>query len=379
MRFCKKCLLPDTKPDLIFYDNVCAACINYEKRKQIDWNKRKQELIEILAKYRSKDNSNWDCIIPISGGKDSTYQVIRIKELGLNPLCVVVTTCHLTPIGRKNIDNIKSLNVDVLEFTNKRDIRKKLNAYCLKEIGDISWPEHVSIFTIPIRVSVNYNIPLIIWGECSQNEYGGPAASSDNNILNRRWLEEFGGLIGLRVEDILELTDIARKDAISYVYPNDVDIQRVGVTGIFLGYYMPWSGLTNSIISQCHGFSTSELIVEGSPSNYENLDNYQTGIHDYFKYLKFGFDRNIDIVSTLIRRGILTRDDSIMCIKHLEGKFPWKRLGKPIDEILNNIGVTVEEFSELCDEHTNKDIFKTDENGNLIKRADNSPIRLYNP
>lgn len=380
MQFCKKCLLPDTKPDLLFNTyGVCNACTNYYNRDHIDFAKRKSELISILDKYKSKDNNNWDCIIPISGGKDSTYQVLRILDLGYNPLGVVATTCHLTEIGRKNIENIKNLGIDVIEFTNNRIMRKKLNRYCLEEIGDISWPEHVSIFTIPVKVAVSYKIPLIIWGECSQNEYGGPASSLDNNILDRRWLEEFGGLIGLRVTDITELANIEKKNIISFNYPSDEDIQAVGVTGIFLGYYIPWCGLTNSILSQAMGFTTYSNNVEGSITNYENLDNYQTIIHDYFKYLKFGFDRSTDIASSLIRRQILTRDDAILIVKNNAGKFPKKSLDKSIEYILSYIDLSLDEFNIICDKFTNKSLFKTNEKGDLIKDSNNNLIPLYNP
>ena len=143
--------------------------------------------MEILDRYRSKDGSNWDCIIPVSGGKDSTYQVITMLELGMNPLCVTATTCDLTDIGRRNIENIKKMGVDYIEVTTNRVVRAKLNRIGLTEVGDISWPEHVSIFTVPVRMAVNFNVPLIIWGENSQNEYGGPAAAVENNVLDRRW------------------------------------------------------------------------------------------------------------------------------------------------------------------------------------------------
>lgn len=192
--------MPSTKPDLhLDEEGVCNACCSYEKRKEIDWDSRKKELQILLEKYKNPGN-NWDCIVPVSGGKDSTYQVIRMLQLGLNPLCVTSTTCDLSEIGRKNIQNIKYFGVDYVEFSPNPRIRAKLNRIGLTEVGDISWPEHVGIFTIPVRAAVQYNVPLIVWGENSQNEYGGPAAASENNILTRRWLEEFGGLLGLRVQ-----------------------------------------------------------------------------------------------------------------------------------------------------------------------------------
>ena len=198
LNYCVKCVMPHTKPHLQFNDEgVCDACRLYEEREEVDWNVRKQELSDVLDKYRSKDGSNWDCVIPVSGGKDSTYQAIRMLQLGMNPLCVTGTACDLSKIGRKNIENLQNLGVDYIEVTTNRIVRRKLNRIGLKQIGDISWPEHISINTIPIRVAVQYGIKLIIWGENSQNEYGGPASASDSDIKTWEWLLQFAGFVGL--------------------------------------------------------------------------------------------------------------------------------------------------------------------------------------
>lgn len=368
MKYCSSCLLPDTKPDLILDKNgVCNACRSYEKRPKINWQTREKELIKVLKKYRSTNGENWDCIIPVSGGKDSHFQVIKMLEYGMNPLCVTATTCDLSEIGRKNIENIKNLGVDYIELTSNRVIRKKLNKIGLTQVGDISWPEHAGIFTIPVRIAVQANIQLIIWGENSQNEYGGPAAASESNTLTRRWLEEFGGLLGLRVSDLVGMENLKTRNLIPFTYPTDEELKKVGVTGLFLGYYLPWDGYVNALIAQGYGFNTLSTTVEGSIVNYENLDNHQTGIHDYFKFLKFGFGRATDIACLHIRRGRLSRKDAINLVRMHDGKFPWTYLGKPLQEILAPLGIDVEEFIQICDKFTNKKLFVTDSNGNLIK------------
>jgi N-acetyl sugar amidotransferase len=377
IKYCKKCVLPNTKPDLILDDiGICNACRSYENRSNTDWNCRYDQLIEITNKYKSKNEDNWDCIIPVSGGKDSTYQVIKILQLGLNPLCVTSSTCDLSDIGRINIENLKKLGVDYIEFSPNPIIRTKLNRVGLESLGDISWPEHVGIFTIPVRVAVQYNIPLIIWGENSQNEYGGPAADSENNHLTRKWLEEFGGLLGMRVTDLLSHEGIDKKHLISYTYPNDDELQRVGVTGLFLGYYLPWDGLSNMLIAQANGFNTYHKTVEGSYVNYENLDNYQTGIHDYFKFLKFGFGRASDIASLHIRRERISRLDGIDSVKKLDGLFPWEYLGKSLSEILKPLNISVNDFIKICDKFTNKKLFLRDVNGSLIKDAQGNLTKI---
>jgi N-acetyl sugar amidotransferase len=360
--------MPHTKPDLRLDEAyICNACRSYQNRTEIDWDKRHIELMEIVARYKSADGSRWDCIVPVSGGKDSTYQVIRMLQLGMNPLCVTATTCDLADIGRANIENIKRLGVDYVELTPNPLVRRKLNRIGLTEVGDISWPEHVGIFTIPVHAAVNYGVPLIVWGENSQNEYGGPAAAVENNVLTRRWLEEFGGLLGMRVSDIEGSEGITRSNLIPYTYPSDEELARVGVTGIFLGHYLPWDGYSNALLSQAHGFMTSQHVVEGSIVNYENLDNHQTGIHDYFKFLKFGFGRATDIACLHIRRGRISREDGLALVRKHDGKFPWTYLGKSLSDILSPLDMTIDEFVAICDRFTNKQIFVTDSRGNLVR------------
>jgi len=368
LTYCKHCVMPSTKPDLqLDEDGVCNACRSYENRKDVDWNARQNELLQVLDKYRVGSRSNWDCIVPVSGGKDSTYQVVRMLQLGLNPLCVTSSTCDLSNLGRQNLENLKQLGVDHVEMSPNPLIRAKLNRLGLMQVGDISWPEHVGIFTIPVRAAVQFNVPLIVWGENSQNEYGGPAAAAGDNVLNRRWLEEFGGLLGMRVSDMIGMEGIEEKHLISYTYPSDEELARVGVTGLFLGHYLPWDGLSNALIAQANGFVSYGKTVEGSMVNYENLDNHQTGIHDYFKFLKFGFGRATDLACLHIRRGRLNRQDGLDAVKRLDGLFPWEYLGKSLEDIIKPLNISLDDFISLCDKFTNKKIFKRDGSGALVK------------
>ncbi|MDZ4826253.1 MAG: N-acetyl sugar amidotransferase [Actinomycetota bacterium] len=369
--YCRSCLIPETKPDIFFdEDGMCSACRHYDGRDDVDWAARRVELEAVLERYRSKDGTTYDCVIGVSGGKDSTTQVIRMLELGMNPLCVTATTDELSDIGRRNIENLKGLGVDFLEYTTNPIVRRRVNKLALVQVGDISWPEHVTIFTLPVRIAVQMRIKLIVWGENPQNEYGGPAAAATGNTLTRRWLEEFGGLLGLRVTDLVGQEDIEPRHLIPYTYPDDDDLARVGVTGIFLGYYMPWDGLQNAIFAQSYGFETWPQTIEGSLCNYENLDNHQTGIHDYFKYLKYGFGRATDIASMHVRRGRLRREDALKLVRLHDGKFPWTYLGKSIHDVLENIDMTFDEFIDVCDRFTNKRLFVTDRHGELARGAD---------
>lgn len=376
IRYCVRCLLPETKPDLSFDSRgICSACNAYESRPTIDWQAREAELGQLLDRFRDRTGSNWDCIVPVSGGKDSTYQVLKVLEYGMTPLVVTATTCDLSDLGRANLRNLEHLGVDHVTMTPNPRTRAVLNRLGLEQVGDISWPEHVGIFTIPVRAAVGYGVPLIIWGENSQNEYGGPAAAAANQTLDRRWLEEFGGLLGLRVSDLPSTASLKATDLLPYQYPTDDELKRVGVTGLFLGHYIPWDGYSNALVSQAYGLATFPTAVEGTPVNYENLDNHQTGIHDYFKYLKFGFGRTTDIISLHIRRGRITRSQALEIVKTRDGAYPWTYLGKKLESILEPLGLSRNEFDGICDDFTNEAIFQHTARGQLERRPDGSPLK----
>lgn len=367
LRYCRRCVMPDTKPDLhMDGEGICSACRSYEHRATVNWETRRRELSQILERYQT-GGSGYDCIVPVSGGKDSHYQVITMLEMGMNPLCVTATTDKLSAVGRRNLENIRRLGADHIEVSVNPLVRRRINRLALTEVGDISWPEHVTIFTIPVRIAVQMRIPLIIWGENSQNEYGGPAAASESNTLTRRWLEEFGGLLGLRVSDLIGQEGIDRKHLIQYTYPEDHELKAAGITGLFLGHYVPWDGLQNALVAQAHGFESFPRAVEGSMVGYENVDNCQTGIHDYFKFLKLGFGRTTDISCLQVRRDRMSRQQALDVVRKRDGQFPWTYLGCPIEEILDEIDIALDEFVLTCDRFTNKKIFAADGQGRLVK------------
>lgn len=376
MKYCKNCLIPEIRPDQFLINGICNACLSFENKKNINWNEKRKKLLEIISNLNLKKDG-WNCIIPSSGGKDSTYQAIRARELGLNPLIVTATTCHLSEIGKSNIENLKRIGFDTIEFSSNYVVRKKLNKICLKEIGDISWPEHVSIFTIPIKIACNFKIPLIIYGENPQMEYGGPTDSLENFHLDRKWMEEFGGLIGLRVSDLYNHYDFKKKDLEFLEYPSENELKKNRIQSIFLGYFEEWDSLRNFEISKENGFESFPQIVENCYFNFEKLDNYQHGIHDYFKFLKYGFGRASDQVSLLIRKKIISREEGIKIVRKYEGLFPNSYLGKSIKEILDNVDLSLEEFTKICDKFTNKKIFKCNQAGELIKDDFGNLVKMH--
>ena len=377
MKYCKKCLYPNTKPQLQFDERgICSACNNYKLKDEVDWGKKKEDLLLILEKYRSKNDNNYDCIIPVSGGKDSTFQTYTIKEtFGLNPLAVNFHPHDQTEIGRKNLENLKQLGVDCIEFSANPLVYSKLAKFGLVELGDFQWPEHIGIFTIPVQVAVRYKIPLIIWGENPQLEYGQPTNIDTDTILDREWNEKNGGyfLDKIKPKDMTKY-GFKTKELIPYIYPSDDDIRQIGVTGIFLGSYIKWNLFKQLDFVKELGFSENDEVKEGTYDKWENLDVYFTVFHDYFKFLKYGFGRTTDHASIEIRYERITRAQGIELIKKYEGKIPRKYL----DKFLKSADISEQEFHDICDKFTNKEIFLTNEDGSIKKDDEKNPI-LKNP
>ena len=370
IKYCRHCVYPETKPDLSLDENgICDACRFVDVKDTTNWDLRRKELTEIFEKFKNKDGSNYDCVIPVSGGKDSTFQTYVVKkEFGLNPLCVSYHLPEFTDLGRKNLENLKKLGVDCLEFTPNPEICKKMQKIALIEFGDAQWPEHFGIFTVPVQVAVHYNIPLIVWGENSQAEYGGPLKDMENKHLDNKWCEKYGTRVGGQSSsfvgpEVMLKHGIDRKFLNPYIYPSDEEIKQVGVTGIFLGSFIRWNIKEQLKKVRDLGFTLHDGPSEGTFTNYENLDNKIQGIHDYFKWLKFGYGRATDNASVQIRLNWINREEAMKLVKEHEGKLPERYL----DEFLKQWDMSRDEFLQITEKFTNKELFKKDENGNLIR------------
>lgn len=371
MKFCTQCVMPDTKPDLHFDENgVCDACRSQRSKDfDIDWETRKNDFLDLVRK--NKKNPHYDCIIGVSGGKDSTYQVKTILDMGLNPLCVCFEPTIPTEIGRRNLQNLNNLGVDLIHIKRNPKVYKAMIKEATRRVGDCEWPNHLGIFTTPTHIAVNFNIPLIIWGENSEIEYGGPATSKNNPYLNRQWLEEFGGLLGNRASDMIGVDGISERDLALYFYPEDEAINRIGVTGLFLGYYIKWDLRKVLQSARENGFSVSDYRVETTYENFENLDCYSNHVHDYLKYLKYGFGRATDNACLDIRLGYISREEGVRLVNKYDGIPPMKA----IREFLNYTGFSHEEFDQICHSFTNKKIFKRDREGKFLRDIDGSLVR----
>lgn len=377
MKYCKTCIMPSTRPEQVFDNGECDACFSVKKKHSIiNWNARGEEFEKILSKYRG-DGSYYDCIIPVSGGKDSCYQAITMRDkYRMNPLCVTHTPCELTEIGFKNLNFLRDQGFDLIQVSSNRKSYKELVRIGFFKLGDCCWPEHIGIFTAPVRIAVNYKIPLLIWGENSQFEYGGPATHKENNFLDRNWLEQFQ-MLGYRISDVVH-DGLKISDVKVLQYPSDNEIKKIGITGLYLGYFEKWDTKRNTDICCSLGWSPNpDGVIEGAYNDIENLDcKWIGGLHDYMKFIKYGYGRATDQLCIEIRAGRMNRDEAISCLKNSsEGLLPYKY----IPDFLDYLGITEDDFHKNLDKFTNKALFKVDENGVLLKDNNRNLVRKFWP
>jgi N-acetyl sugar amidotransferase len=342
MNRCKLCVTPDTRPDTQFIDGVCSACIAYAKRENVDWATRKKNLEGLLDQY---GGGEYDCIVPSSGGKDSHYQVLTLLDMGAKPLVVTATTCHLTPIGRRNIDNL-ARHADTLEITPNRTVRAKLNRLAMEMVGDISWPEHVLIHTVPFKVAIDMGIPLVFYGENPLNQYGGPSAGRQaEKQMTRQWVSEFGGFLGMRAADFIGVDGITERAMRPYApMMSSADLDNIGV--YFLGQFIPWDSHRNAERAKEAGMEqTRPSFANIWP--HENLDNAQTGIHDHVMFLKYGYGRGCAQAAVDVRSGRTSRETALNWVERFDGELEHCYGGVLLDEVLACIDLTMAQFRKI--------------------------------
>jgi len=354
---CRLCVIPDTRPDTAFIDGICSGCIAYAGRPKVDWQVRKEQLVELLSRARSLAKArglHYDCIVPSSGGKDSTYQVMTLIELGARPLVVTASTCHLTPIGRANIDNL-ARHATTIELSPKKSVRAKLNRLGLTMVGDISWPEHVGIFNIPFKVAARTGIPYLFYGENPQNQYGGPSADSQEaREMTRRWVSERGGFLGLRPQDLVGVDGLTEADMDDYILAPGT---ALGAEAHFLGQYIPWDSHRNAEVARSAGMR-QEMPCHANWWAHENLDNAQTGLHDHLMYRKYGFGRGAAQISVDIRAGRIGREQALAWVERHDGIFPWEYAGVGWKDMAAHIGLDLIVLHKALDDFTNWDLFQ---------------------
>ena len=363
INYCKLCLFPETKPDLFFNSKgICDACLSGQRKhgikSKVDWKRRSEDFEKILKKARNS-KSIYNCIVPVSGGKDSTWQVYVMKHRHkMKPLAVTFDQFDQTPLGRKNLEALKSIGVDHVHFSLNPKIVKSLVKKCFEIVGDPYWVNHVGIWTIPMHIANYFNIPLVVQGENPIFEYGGPEKDRDNMVMNKRWRQEFGGMRGFREEDMVD-KDISLEDLKILQYPNENELNKKGISCVFYGGYFKWEPNEHTEFIKKFGWKQRIKPQAGSYFKTDNCDMQFIDIRERIKFLKYGYGKATDHLNILIRQNKIARKKALQIVKKIDGKVEKKN----IKDFCNYLGINVSRYNDIMDNFVNHEIFVKDNKG----------------
>jgi N-acetyl sugar amidotransferase len=353
IQFCKRCLYTTAHPLGLTLDDegICSGCRIHEEKDKLDWSKRWKMLEDLVKPYRNQDGNNYDCIIPVTGAQDSYYIVYLAKvKLGLNPLLVSYNKYFNTPLGIRNLANLRiRFNCDIL-YQNVNPISvKNITRSTLRQFGSIYWPILAGQTVFPVQTAVRYKIPLIIWGAHQGLEQVGMFSHEHEVEMTRRYRKDHD-LMGYEADDLLSIFDtLKEQDIWQYRYPDDHDLNAIGVRGIYLGNYVRWDPKAqHEKMMREYGYRTSKFSRTFDCYDYVDCFNYMD-LHDQLKLYKHGYSKVTDHATREIRHGRITREEGLALVKKYE-QMP----SKYSQLFLDWLGVTPRSMSFLMDQWRNK-------------------------
>ena len=372
---CIRCLLPNTKPDLVLKrGHQCGACNYIDYYNKIDWNKRETDLIQRvkLVKEKRKNLDGYDCTIAVSGGKDSTYQTYIVREkLGLSALLLNFEPSRPTEIGIKNLENLRnSFGYDLL-ILKKNPNYRKLAKIGFEIVGDHEWPNHVGIYCWPLTIANQMKIPFTFYGEPrgiiglgQENSFYEPGVE----FVTRDIVEQYIGMNGFRLNDMIKYDkSLKLKDLQPYMFPENLSQDIVGID---LGHFYKWNFYENMDVIKKYGWQEGEY-SEDTFVNIEDLDCGFMPYHQYFKFIKYGYGRATDHASYQVRIGKISKSKAKELIINHEGRLPKKYF----QEFLSFLEINEERFYKKVDQFANRRLFEYNENKReFLRDNDNNLI-----
>ena len=344
--YCTRCCMPETNEEIGFDEfGVCKACIASEEKMKINWKKREKALKKMLLKIKSSSKNTYDCMVPISGGKDSAFQLHVLRKVyKLNPLAVTFSHNWYTKTGWDNLWNVlEKLDVDHIMFTPKRSLVNKLAKKSLPLIGDSCWHCHAGVISFPLHIAVKFGIKFLVWGESPAESSGKDTFFSQKYKLNTA--EDIANnflsfSVRKKPENMLD-AETTKQEINMFFPPSKEELIKSGISSIYLGDYMFWDieKQTEFIIKE---YGWKEDKVEGTYKRYKSVECKMPGVHDYSKFIKRGFGRATDFVSQDVRNGLLTREEGFKIAEKEDQIIP-----KALDYYLKITGYSKKEFFDI--------------------------------
>jgi len=319
-QWCSRCVYPSSSAIPLYFDDkrVCSGCRVHDQKKDIDWDQRLNLLLEEIEPYRR--SYGYECVIGVSGGKDSYYQAHFVKEkLGLKPLLVTYNGNNFLDVGWRNMMRMKDVfNVDHIIVSPGTDMLIRMNRLGFRKCGDMNWQNHCGIFTQPMKVACQMNIPLVFWGEHGWTDLGGMLSMHDFPEFTYRYRKD-QGLRGYDWHDFVGDAEdpIQEHELECFKYPSDDEVRKVGLRGLFIGMYDKWDANAHTqLVIDRYGWEPSPVPFERTYRTMSNLDDrYENGVHDYLKWVKFGYGRATDHACKDIRSGYISREQGIEMVR----------------------------------------------------------------
>lgn len=327
MIYCKRCLYPVNHPYGMVLDDhgVCMGCRIHEEKDSLDWGERFRMLERIVhTNAQRMGRKGFDCIVPVTGGGDSYFIVHTVKNvLGMNPLLVNYNAHYNTKVGVRNLANLATVfDCDIVTSTLSPDLLKRITRHTLKKYGSMYWQVLAGYLTFPVQVAVRFRIPLIIWGVQPWSEQTGMFSHLDEVEMTERCRKEHG-LMGISAEDIVDsAAGVTRGDVQPFVYPYDSELETVGVRGLYLSNYIRWDAKRqHEAMIDTYGYESS--VQQRTFNTYEDVHCFHSaGVHDYIKYLKYGYSKVTDHATREIRLKRMTREEGIAKVLEYSERSP---------------------------------------------------------
>jgi N-acetyl sugar amidotransferase len=351
MKYCATCITPWNRPNIRFDADGRCNCATKADKAAIDWAAREQDFRAVVAHAKARSRG-YDCLVPVSGGKDSTWQIVTCLEHGLKPLAVTWRPPGRTAIGQRNLDNLIRLGVDHIDYSINPEVEKKFTLLAFEKYGSTAVPMHMAIFSIPLRIAVKFEIPLVVWGENSAFEYGGTEESRTGFKLDAAWLAAHGVTHGTTAKDWVGVGGLTEQDLVPYRAPDDAELARTGTLAVFLGYYVPWDPEMSLAVAKRHGFVANESARTGV-WNYADIDDDFISLHHWLKWYKFGFTRTFDNLSIEVRNNRMTREQAVAALRARGDETPHA----DIEKFCAWVGITKERFFEIAETFRNHDVW----------------------
>lgn len=360
MKYCKKCVMPSSRPGIVIdEEGICAGCRAEEIKDKVDWDTRFTELEKLCDKYRNTGKDGYDCMIAVSGGKDSHFQVHIMKErLGMNPLLVSVEDNFPMPeAGKHNIKNIsEEFGCDIISLKPNIRAQKILMRKTFEKYGKPTWYIDRLIYTYPVHMAIKFSIPFLIYGENVNYEYGGSQNSeaySAKDQVNNDVASDISW-------DVLLGNGVEMKDMGLCIYPSKKELEQEKLEPIYLSYFIKWNSYRNYIFAKKRGFKdlTHEWKRQHHVEDFDSVDTRAYLVHAWMKYPKFGHASATDYLSRFIRYGMITRQEAIELVKKHDHALDHKA----VDDFVDFAGYSRSQFWNIIDKFYNKDIFEKDNN-----------------